>query len=192
MTSSRFEISNAAILIFLNEVGRFYDQARGYAPFVPTAEQAAVVLRHFSVECCYCGAAVHTENVVWDQLMPVDKSCLGLHAWGNIVPCCEACAASRHQKSWRDFLKLKSSATDFSHRSALIESFAATTRYDLDLNLHGYADSLYEDIGAVVMTLIQLRYKQAEQKIRAALAAEPAQRPFSAALSSAPGKDKPA
>jgi hypothetical protein len=124
--------------------------------------------------------------------MPVDNSCLGLHAWGNIVPCCEACAASRHQKSWRDFLKLKSSATDFSHRSALIESFAATTRYDLDLNLHGYADSLYEDIGAVVMTLIQLRYKQAEQKIRAALAAKPAQRPFSAALSSAPSKDKPA
>jgi hypothetical protein len=55
-------------------------------------------------------------------------------------------------------------------RTALIENFAVVKRYDLDLNLHLYADNLYEDAGAVAMTLIQLRYKQAEQKIRATLA----------------------
>jgi hypothetical protein len=59
---------------------------------------------------------------------------------------------------------------------ALIESFAAAKKYDLNLNLHMYADNLYEDVGAVAMTLIQLRYKQAEQKIRAVLGGAPAQR----------------
>jgi hypothetical protein len=38
--------------------------------------------------------------------------------------------------------------------------------YDPELNLHKYADSLYEDIGAVAMTLINLRYKQAEDAIK--------------------------
>jgi hypothetical protein len=67
-----------------------------------------------------------------------------------------------------------SASEDFSERAALIESFASTKRYDLSLNLHGHADGLYEDIGAIAMTLIQLRYKQAEQKIRATLSAKKA------------------
>lgn len=38
--------------------------------------------------------------------------------------------------------------------------------YDPTLNLHEYAGNLYEDIGEVAMTLIKLRYKQAEEGIK--------------------------
>ena len=36
MARSKSDISNSAIRIFLQMVGRFYDEARGYAKFVPT------------------------------------------------------------------------------------------------------------------------------------------------------------
>ena len=39
-------------------------------------------------------------------------------------------------------------------------------RYNPNLNLHKYADNLYEDIGAVALTLIKLRYNQAEEEIK--------------------------
>jgi hypothetical protein len=177
VAESRFDFSNAAISIFLHEVGKFYDEARGLNSFEPTLEQTMTVLERFSFRCCFCSSPVSTSGVAWDYLIPVNKSSLGLHAWGNVVPCCESCcSARRQQQTWREFLKLRCDTTDFSARADLIESFAATTMYDLNLNLHVFADTLYEDIGAVVMTLLQLRYKQAEQKIRALLAGESTKR----------------
>jgi hypothetical protein len=58
----------------------------------------------------------------------------------------------------------------------VIESFVSRMRYDLSLDLRIYADTLYEDVGAIAATLIQIRYKQAEQKLRAILAGKPIQR----------------
>jgi carbonic anhydrase len=172
MAGSRLDISNAAISIFLHDVAKFYDRARGFAAFQPTADQVAEVTKYFSSECCYCGESLNTENVMWDHLIPVDKRTLGLHAWGNCVPCCEACHAGRQQKPWREFLKMKCEKINYQERLSLIEHFAADKKYDLNLNLHVHADTLYEDIGAIAVTLIQLRYKQAEQKIRAVLTGE--------------------
>jgi len=39
-------------------------------------------------------------------------------------------------------------------------------KYDPNLDLHEYAGNLYEDVGEVSMTLINLRYKQAEEGIK--------------------------
>ena len=41
--------------------------------------------------------------------------------------------------------------------------------YNPDLDLKEYAENPYQDVGAVAMTLIQLRYKQAEEVIRMTL-----------------------
>jgi hypothetical protein len=46
-----------------------------------------------------------------------------------------------------------------------IKAFVKIMNYDPNLNLHKYADNLYHDIGEVAMTLIELRYKQAEEGI---------------------------
>jgi hypothetical protein len=160
----------------LNDVGKFYDQARGYIAFEPTLPQTAAVLAHFSSECCYCGEPLQVDRVVWDHLIPVDKSALGLHAWGNVVPCCQCCLTTRQRRTWREFLVLRAGTGSAAARAASIERFVGDMRYDLNLNLHPYADTLYEDIGAIATTLVQLRYKQAEQKLRAMLAGEPTPR----------------
>jgi len=47
-----------------------------------------------------------------------------------------------------------------------IDAFVAEKHYDPALDLHEYADNLYEDVGQVAMTLIRLRYKQAEEGIK--------------------------
>jgi hypothetical protein len=96
----------------------------------------------------------------------MNKSALGLHAWGNVVACCQGCNNEKQQTNWRDFLQKKSEAQGLSMRRNKIDQFVASKNYDPNLNLHEYADNLYEDIGAVAMTLINLRYKQAEDGIK--------------------------
>jgi hypothetical protein len=76
---------------------------------------------------------------------------------------------TRQRKTWRELLSIISPPSAIAKRTAKIEAFVAAHGYDLGLNLHGCADSLYEDVGAIAMTLIQLRYKQAEQKVRTSM-----------------------
>ena len=94
----------------------------------------------------------------------MNKAKLGLHAWGNVVPCCKDCNNEKQQRPWGEFLTGKAGA-DEPKRREKIESFVASKNYDPDLNLHEYADNLYADIGEVALTLIRLRYKQAEKAI---------------------------
>jgi len=51
-------------------------------------------------------------------------------------------------------------------RRKLVESFVAFKNYNPELDLHEYANYLYADVGEVALTLIQLRYKQAENAIK--------------------------
>ena len=44
-------------------------------------------------------------------------------------------------------------------RIKLIWEFVESKSYDPNLNLHEFADNLYEEVGEVAMTLIDLRYK---------------------------------
>lgn len=166
MARSKSDISNSAIRIFLQDVGKFYDEARNYVPFTPLKGQKEELLTFFNYECCYCNAKIDTKSLSLDHLIPMNKSSLGLHAWGNVVPCCQTCNNEKQQKPWEVFLKSKAPATDFERRKELISRFVLEKRYDPDLNLHEYADNLYEDVGAVAMTLINLRYQQAESGIK--------------------------
>lgn len=165
MARSRYDIANSAIRIFLQDVGRFYDEARGFAPFGPKAAQKAELLAFFGSQCCYCGTSISSTTVSFDHLIPMNKASLGLHAWGNVVPCCLGCNNEKQQRGWREFLDAKADPSLATTRRLKIESFVSLKRYDPSLNLHEYADNLYEDVGAVAMTLIQLRYKQAEEGI---------------------------
>ena len=95
----------------------------------------------------------------------MNKASLGLHAWGNIVPCCQKCNNDKQQKNWVEFLGIKANGTIYQKRKKLIDTFVQSKNYDPKLDLHKFADSLYEDVGEVAMTLIKLRYKQAEEAI---------------------------
>lgn len=165
MARSKSDIANSAIRIFLQRVGVFYDEKRGYEKFVPTKKQKELLLKEFNSECCYCGAAINEKDISQDHLIPMNKASLGLHAWGNVVPCCQKCNNQKQQTDWMDFLGKKVSGNDFVQRRKRISDFVKKMNYQPNLHLDIHAENLYEDVGEVAMTLIGLRIKQAEEEI---------------------------
>ncbi|NKB38738.1 MAG: hypothetical protein GKR93_16515 [Gammaproteobacteria bacterium] len=169
MARSKSDISNGALRIFLQEVGKFYDTKRGFEPFGPKKKQKQVLLEYFKYQCCFCGSDITEKSLSQDHLIPMNKTALGLHAWVNIVPCCQTCNNEKQQKDWQEFLKFKSSNSEFKARTQRITSFVKKMGYDPNLDLHKYVDNLYQDVGEVTMTLINLRLKQAEDAINTLL-----------------------
>ncbi|KGJ87765.1 HNH endonuclease [Colwellia psychrerythraea] len=165
MARSKSDISNSAIRIFLQNVGKFYDEERGFEPFGPKIAQKDELLDYFENQCCFCGEIINRKSLSQDHLIPMNKSTLGLHAWGNVVPCCQPCNNEKQQKPWRGFLEVKA-GVNFQSRERKILDFVLSKNYDPSLNLHEFADNLYEDVGQVAMTLINLRYKQAQDGIK--------------------------
>lgn len=166
MARSKSDISNSGIRIFLQDVGKYYDSARGLDPFVPKKPQKVELLGFFENLCCYCGKSLDIQSLSQDHLIPMNKVHLGLHAWGNVVPCCNACNNKKQQRPWRIFLKETAEKAECSTRMARIDEFVKTMRYDPHLDLHIIADNLYQDVGEIAMTLINLRLKQAESEIQ--------------------------
>jgi hypothetical protein len=165
MARSKSDISNSAIRIFLQDVGKYYDEARGFEPFGPKVAQKDELLGFFNHECCFCGVEINRKTLSQDHLIPMNKTDLGLHAWGNVVPCCQQCNNDKQQKHWQDFLFVKA-GKDTALRERKINDFVNSKNYDPTLNLHQFADNLYEDVGQVAMALINLRYKQAQEGIK--------------------------
>ena len=165
MARSKSDISNSAIRIFLQNVGKFYDEARGYDPFGPKVAQKDELLEFFDYECCFCGIEINKKSLSQDHLIPMNKSSLGLHAWGNVVPCCKECNNEKQQKPWQDFILVKAREHSNKRKQKILD-FVASKNYDPTLDLHKFADNLYEDVGQVAMTLIDLRFKQAQDGIK--------------------------
>ena len=165
MARSKSDISNSAIRIFLQDVGKYYDEARNLEPFVPKVGQKDELLDYFNSQCCYCAEPITRTTLSQDHLIPMNKSSLGLHAWGNVVPCCAGCNNEKQQRPWQEFTQCKAKE-NAPARIAKIQEFVKFKNYDPSLNLHEYAGNLYEDIGEVAMALIKLRYKQAQEGIK--------------------------
>jgi hypothetical protein len=170
MARTKSDISNSAIRIFLQNVGKYYDEERGFDPYRPKKLQKEELLKFFDYQCCFCSAPLDVKSLSQDHLIPMNKEFLGLHAWGNVVPCCNPCNNEKQQQPWLSFLEQKAGVNS-AERQKKIESFVTAKSYDPNLDLHEYADNLYEDIGEVAMTLINLRYKQAQDGIQRLLRA---------------------
>ena len=80
MARSKSDISNSALRIFLQDVGKFYDVERGYEVYVPKKGQKTELLESFNYECCYCGVKINERSLSQDHLIPMNKASLGLHA----------------------------------------------------------------------------------------------------------------
>jgi 5-methylcytosine-specific restriction endonuclease McrA len=168
MPRSQSDLSNTAIRIFLQEVGNFYDKERGFEVFKPSPKQKDEVHAFFERKCAYCAATLDADLSTLDHLIPLNRTELGLHAWGNVISCCRNCNKEKHFKGWKEFLQAKAGALAPERRER-IQQFVAHYRYKPELGLHAIARNLYEDVGEVAATLIKLRLKQAEENIRAAL-----------------------
>ncbi|MBT3362267.1 MAG: hypothetical protein HN929_10700 [Chloroflexi bacterium] len=142
MARSKSDIANSAIRIFLQDVGKFYDEKRGFKPFIPNKSQKEELLNYFNYQCCFCGDNLTAKTLSQDHLVPMNKTLLGLHSWGNVVPCCKDCNNEKQQKSWEDFIKTKASGGILKNREKNITNFVHSKKYDPNLNLHDYADNL--------------------------------------------------
>jgi len=76
MARSKSDIANSAIRIFLQKVGVFYDDARGFNKFVPNKKQKIELLKCFNQQCCYCGAEISEKSLSQDHLIPMNKAAI--------------------------------------------------------------------------------------------------------------------
>ena len=167
MARSKSDISNHTIRIFLQMVGKFYDEKRGYKPFSKSKKNISELLTAFKGQCCFCNKPIDETSVDLDHLIPTNKDSLGLNAWGNIVPSCSQCNKTKHSKNWENYINSIPSLNDREKNENIerIKSYLIEKRYNPNLELKDITNNLYNDVGAVAQTLIDLRYKQAEDKI---------------------------
>lgn len=163
MARSKSDVSNSAIRMFLHKVGAEYDTLRGYKPFSTSHQEWQNVLNYFNNACCYCAVKLTNKNSAKDHLIPTNRAALGLHAWGNIAPSCKACNAKKHHADWLTFTAKNSAARK------RIRKFVKKYKYDVSLKIDPLTKNLYDDVGAVVETLVNLRLTQAKQIISRSL-----------------------
>lgn len=167
-TKSQADISNSAIRMFLQAVGALYDEARKLPKYSTRGKEWKETLRYFDGRCCYCGVALDSDNSTQDHLVPINRTSLGLHAWGNVVPCCRACNKEKHFGDWREFVTKKNPEGS----SVVAEKLTAYQRkygYMPGLGLKDIANNLYDDVGAVSSALIRLRLEQARDVISSSI-----------------------
>jgi hypothetical protein len=152
-----------AIRIFLQDMGRAYDEERGLVPY-NGPKHFATVREFFEERCCYCGRGFESTAAHQDHLIPVNKTDLGLHAWGNIVPACQPCNAKKHGSDWRDFIVQRAGA-DARERHATVHAFIKEYRYAPAFDLQDTADELYAEVGSIAVTLINEKIKRVRKTL---------------------------
>lgn len=80
-----------------------------------------ITKQYFANRCAYCDKE---GSLQMDHGFPINKSKLGEHRIGNLIPSCETCNNSR--KGYRDFREFLGSDTD---RSRLIEEYMRSRKY---------------------------------------------------------------
>lgn len=151
------DVSNFAVRIFLQKMGEAHDKSKGFAPY--SKKDFKAVKEYFNNECCFCGN--NTIKLTGDHLIPINKTSLGLEAWGNVVPACSECNAQKHSKDWVSFLSNVPGGLN-KHRQDKIEAFVAEYQYGPDADAIRIAvEELYEESGAIVLELIRLKTTRA-------------------------------
>ena len=151
------DISNFAVRMFLKEMGKSYDLQRGYVTY--TKPQFKVVLEYFDSRCCFCGNA--SQKLTGDHLVPINRTSLGLEAWGNVVPACSSCNSSKHSKDWDEFLK-KTAGEYYEDRHDRINGFVEKYGYSPSVeSIRLAVEELYEETGGIVQELIKLKVRRA-------------------------------
>lgn len=164
MARGRADIANTALRIFLQEMGEAYDVKRGLKPY-DGKKHFLEVRRFFSERCCYCGTEIQQDRYAQDHLIPMNKTYLGLHAWGNVVPACQDCNARKQGKEWHAYL-VQCAGPNTAERYASIERFVKEHKYAPDLNhLKTVAEDLYAEVGRISMALIEAKIERLQKAL---------------------------
>jgi len=155
MARGKADIANTALRIFLQEMGAEYDRERGLIPY-RGGRDFDTIKQFFEGMCCYCNAAPAAAQ---DHLVPMNKSSLGLHAWGNVVPACGPCNATKQGREWKDFM-IERAGAEASDRYNRMQAFLAEYRYRPERDLREVAEALYDEVGATAMALISSKIRR--------------------------------
>jgi len=161
---SRSDIANTAVRIFLQEMGKEYDRERGLEPFAKKHLKGEV-LEFFESRCCYCDAELTAARVCGDHLVPMNKKDLGLDAWGNVVPACNACNATKHASDWRDFI-IQRAGPNAAERHGRMHDFLSAYPYAPAYELGSIVADLYDESGAVALALVHEKVRRTKETIQ--------------------------
>ena len=166
MAKGKADISNTALRIFLQEMGAAYDEERGLSPFGRSKNDFKEVVEFFGNKCCYCDAEFIRvqRRPVQDHLIPMNKSGLGLHAWGNVVSACDPCNSMKHGGDWREFI-IRRAGSHAVDRLARVKEFLEHYGYAPSQDLREVAAELYADVGTIAMTLITSKVERIRTKL---------------------------
>ncbi len=164
MARAKADIANTALRIFLHNMGAAYDVERGLVPYKGTKDDVAKIKEIFLGRCCYCDIELGPGDVAQDHLIPMNKSGLGLHAWGNVVPACGPCNAKKQGGDWRDFI-IQRAGEHALERHERMYKFLDHYGYKPVQDLRAVAEELYDEVGAIAMTLIESKVKRVRAKL---------------------------
>jgi hypothetical protein len=164
MARGKADIANTALRIFLQEMGAAYDEERGLTPYNGNRD-FRTVREFFGERCCYCDVDLIAGRPAQDHLVPMNKTSLGLHAWGNVVPACQDCNASKHGREWHAYLVDRAGASA-AERYKRVSDFVQHYRYEPDPNdLRDTAEELYTEVGDIAMTLVKAKIQRVRAKL---------------------------
>jgi hypothetical protein len=109
----------------------------------------ATLIEEFNNCCAYCSIEISNSTMEIDHLIPMNKSSVGLHMYGNLVPACSACNKAKHHWSLDEFAK--SSDRVSPETIANLKSRAKKYGADLDVQvLREFVSDLYADISKLI------------------------------------------
>jgi hypothetical protein len=159
MTKGISDISNTAVRIFLQEMGKAYDIERKLPPY--SKKHFTEVKGFFQNTCCFCGIDGTSTRLIADHLVPINRTSLGLEAWGNLVPSCGNCNEKKHKRDWIEFLK-EVAGEDFQTKKDIIQEFVQKYHYSPNHESISLAvEELYEESGAIAMQLVLVKLRRA-------------------------------
>ena len=128
------DVPNRIVRLFLQEAGRQYDSNRGLPKF---GSMTPALIERFGGSCAYCGEPP-PPKLVEEHLVPINRTAVGLHAWGNVVPACKGCNDIKRDLSWSSHPRLDDT------RRQRISGYIAEYDYDPDVSeLRAVLERLY-------------------------------------------------
>lgn len=136
---------NRTVRLFLERAGQQYDVNRGYPPFRAITPE---LLGRFNGGCAYCGIAP-PPSLLEEHLVPINRTSVGLHAWGNIVPACRPCNNTKSDSPWQTHPRLDT------NRRAVIEAYVDEFGYNPNIaELRVVLEKLYSLVDRQTRALV--------------------------------------
>jgi hypothetical protein len=162
MAKAKSDIANTAVRIFLQDFGAEYDEMRDL-PKYAKRKHLPEIKAFFGDQCCYCGVEFGSgQPAVQDHLVPLNRTDLGLHAWGNIVPSCAGCNAAKQGKPWHEIVADRA-GNQASERYKRITDFVAHYQYEPPFDLAAATADLYAEAGEVTMALVRTKIRRTRE-----------------------------